>query len=351
MTSKTSFKHADWFPTDACTQGGHVGRAGFLPLEPYQTYPRINQELTISNLVKTVQNTAKLQAFSSDVADTQLAVYTSLDDTSVTRYRAQHMNETMWYSASILPWDDLVRDLCKKFGQKVHVVCGVDPEVVGGKYKEGGFEAEPRLMQASNYLCTLDTNRVENGQTYISRFKAQLTTTSITVAMSMYITSDPSLPIDLTVRAVPPISELRDVALTQITEMSTAVTATGQAKVVVLFPMGLHRYGAQKVASAYRHALLVAKRTRKFSAVVFSVRKASDQKMFHRILGSKQFDTFDGKSRAIPRYNIRLDNTDEAIAFKPWMDQPTQTTIQRLMQMPVVSQPDSFVLSHAQTQP
>jgi len=298
-------------------------------LSQEQTRSQDTIHQSVANLVETCKNTIKL---SDKTTGLQFAVKTlnaMATDKFADRYKAYRQDRDMWFYATSDPYQQLIPMLMEKFGKQVTIVVPADPEIPGGRYKEGGFDAEALLSQNTSYLCNLTRDKLDasleryNNDTLENLFKPTISENHILINQD-----DTNLPIKI-------MAQFFDQTQTTIGEFAVDQMARLKehgAEVIIIYPQGLWAHETIDFATtlrAYRQAIYVAKKSRKIKAVVLVVPPHLVQKINKRI-GARTLDRV--KYTVVqPAFPVNIPKPDDITnIFMNWMDSNTRAEITQI---------------------
>ena len=245
-------------------------------------------------------------------------------------FREDSHRSRMWYFATSNPYQAVLPDLTEKFGEKVTVVVPVDKTLLGGRYMEGGFDAEAILTQNTSYLCTLPTTdpvyyadwtqRCTNGNLYTNQW-------------FLPETNDDSLPMKIYTQFFPTsMQEVQKMLFKQLAKLKEE-----GSKVLVFFPIGLlsmqkiPRFHFAKLVRSYQKMLYAAQRSNFFKAIVFLTPTQVMADKFNKAIGARQLNVVNVRqvSNPLPTNILPSDAKIQAI-LRNWMDAQVQATIKHI---------------------
>jgi hypothetical protein len=285
---------------------------------------------SIENLTRTVKMTQKLPDKHAllAVANTRFPTFTA-ETPDNRHFRDDSHRSRMWYFATAKPYQDVLPDLTQKFGQKVTVVVPVDNTLLGGRYKEGGFDAEAILTQNTSYLCTLPTPEPASHATWTDHCTAG----GVVPEEQLLSMDQKDLPINFYTQFFPTTMQaVQGMLMEQLAKLQKA-----GSKVLVFFPIGLlsmkkiPRFHFAKLVRSYQKMLYAAQRSNAFKAIVFLTPTQTIADKFNTAIGARKLHVVNVRqaSRPLPSNLLPSDANIQRI-LRNWMDAQVKATIKNI---------------------
>ena len=313
---------ATWFDGLTCDKD-EIGRDRYVELSPAQTRTDKTLVQSANNLLQTIYNTQKLKQKQKIQSTLSVLKY----DTHAS-YKAYRQDRDMWFYATSDPYQVLVPMLEKTFAKQVTIVVPADPNIPGGRYKEGGFDVEALLTQNTSYLCNLTKLKLDESNTKYNN-PNDLKTLRI-LDKHVLINNDASVvhPIGIMAQWFDP----EKMSINEFVVDQMAYLVKQDAEVIVFYPQGIWSHGHFDFATtmhAYRQAIYVAKKSRKVRAVVLVVPEHI-VKTINKTIGARTLDmTKIRETRTAFPVDIPKIKTIASL-FKNWMSDHTKLMIEQI---------------------